>query len=556
MKTLTETRVQHDDSAVHERLASMQQKLNSVEDAKSGAEASLQLIQEEVKQLQLKLAEKEAKDAGATVPVPIKVTPTDDMVVQTDPPPQLIDICTQMDASIDVRVKLSADIEEKSKALEDVQLRFIAAEVKHNADLAAMQQLCDELKSKADASAHSANELESKIVWATQRSSDLESELATLREEAKLSLDVKVKEVVAATQAARDALVGKSAAETEIQQLKHMLSKYEEVVSSNDEMEIDAVELREALSNAAVTIRKQEASLSELTVRLEAAEAASADGEAQNALLRDELAAKLEKAEESLKTARAENAKHEWTISELKSQVQVGEVKLKDATSKVTSTSAKLAESEDSLAVSIRELKESRRRITQIAADLERVQHKHEKSIEASYQTEMKLAAVEQRAAWAEAALVAFKQERLHDLEVKSQQVKSVETSHADNTLEEFKKIANVSLERRTTEMLLATRVASEATAAKEAAEAQILRMKQTLEAVQAKTAADVHLQSDVRDLQAILVQSTKMLHQRLEAVDEAVATKEAGNKLVSQLASIESLAAQEAARTGVNRLH
>ena len=812
VKTLTETRVQHDDSAVHERLASMQQKLNSVEDAKSGAEASLQLIQEEVKQLQLKLAEKEAKDAGATVPVPIKVTPTDDMVVQTDPPPQLIDICTQMDASIDVRVKLSADIEEKSKALEDVQLRFIAAEVKHNADLAAMQQLCDELKSKADASAHSANELESKLVWATQRSSDLESELVTLREEAKLSLDVKVKEVVAATQAARDALLGKSAAETEIQQLKHMLSKYEEVASSNDEMEIDVVELREALSNAAVTIRKQEASLSELTVRLEAAEAASADGEAQNALLRDELAAKLEKAEESLKTARAENAKHEWkvsvltsdldmqkswtaakerevselnealvmvraevqsatseataklssttnelsearqtidkfrreldeacqlsdrlaseldiskqklltatvdaakfkkdfeakcveaetqaneaaavlsafkrdanatlkqktdelvalsgvatdtkaakdcaetelrrlrqaiaqheanvstdealrvevielrealsdaleahknqrtslseltvrleaaeaasadgeaqnallrdelaaklekaeeslktaraenakhewTISELKSQVQVGEVKLKDATSKVTSTSAKLAESEDSLAVSIRELKESRRRVTQIAADLERVQHKHEKSIEASYQTEMKLAAAEQRAAWAEAALVAFKQERLHDLEVKSQQVKSVETSHADNTLEEFKKIANVSLERRTTEMLLATRVASEATAAKEAAEAEILRMKQTLEAVQAKTAADVHLQSDVRDLQAILVQSTKMLHQRLEAVDEAVATKEAGNKLVSQLASIESLAAQEAARTEVNRL-
>ena len=815
VKTLTETRVQHDDSAVHERLASMQQKLNSVEDAKSGAEKSLQLIQEEVKQLQLKLAEKEAKDAGATVPVPIKVTPTDDMVVQTDPPPKLIDICTQMDASIDVRVKLSADIEEKSKALEDVQLRFIAAEVKHNADLAAMQQLCDELKSKADASAHSANELESKLVWATQRSSDLESELVTLREEAKLSLDVKVKEVVAATQAARDALLGKSAAETEIQQLKHMLSKYEEVASSNDEMEIDVVELREALSNAAVTIRKQEASLSELTVRLEAAEAASADGEAQNALLRDELAAKLEKAEESLKTARAENAKHEWTISELKSrldmselnghgmqdeiqklksslmestaensrmgsaaskqaaesqakvselqhslndafreieglrllvkrftadlkdsedrvtqlrgdseasvrtaselkhrceaaekqaseidsafsafkteakarlelqgnqlmeaqraltdaatkaqadeeevqrlklvaqqmeatpsidealkvevlelrealhlaqeahevqetslseltvrleaaeaasadgeaqnallrdefaaklekaeeshktaraenakhewtiselksQVQVGEVKLKDATSKVTSTSAKLAESEDSLAVSIRELKESRRRVTQIAADLERVQHKHEKSIEASYQTEMKLAAAEQRAAWAEAALVAFKQERLHDLEVKSQQVKSVETSHADNTLEEFKKIANVSLERRTTEMLLATRVASEATAAKEAAEAEILRMKQTLEAVQAKTAADVHLQSDVRDLQAILVQSTKMLHQRLEAVDEAVATKEAGNKLVSQLASIESLAAQEAARTEVNRL-
>ena len=267
------------------------------------------------------------------------------------------------------------------------------------------------------------------------------------------------------------------------------------------------------------------------------------------------MAAKLEKAEESHKTARAENAKHEWTISELKSQVQVGEVKLKDATSKVTSTSAKLAESEDSLAVSIRELKESRRRVTQIAADLERVQHKHEKSIEASYQTEMKLAAAEQRAAWAEAALVAFKQERLHDLEVKSQQVKSVETSHADNTLEEFKKIANVSLERRTTEMLLATRVASEATAAKEAAEAEILRMKQTLEAVQAKTAADVHLQSDVRDLQAILVQSTKMLHQRLEAVDEAVATKEAGNKLVSQLASIESLAAQEAARTEVNRL-
>jgi chromosome segregation ATPase len=1079
VKTLTETRVQHDDSAVHERLASMQQKLNSVEDAKSGAEASLQLIQEEVKQLQLKLAEKEAKDAGATVPVPIKVTPTDDMVVQTDPPPKLIDICTQMDASIDVRVKLSADIEEKSKALEDVQLRFIAAEVKHNADLAAMQQLCDELKSKADASAHSANELESKLVWATQRSSDLESELVTLREEAKLSLDVKVKEVVAATQAARDALLGKSAAETEIQQLKHMLSKYEEVASSNDEMEIDVVELREALSNAAVTIRKQEASLSELTVRLEAAEAASADGEAQNALLRDELAAKLEKAEESHKTARAENAKHEWTISELKSRldmselnghgmqdeiqklksslmestaensrmgsaaskqaaesqakvselqhslndafreieglrllvkrftadlkdsedrvtqlrgdseasvrtaselkhrceaaekqaseidsafsafkteakarlelqgnqlmeqgnqlmeaqraltdaatkaqadeeevqrlklvaqqmeatpsidealkvevlelrealhlaqeahevqetslseltvrleaaeaasadgeaqnallrdelaaklekaeeslktaraenakhewkvsvltsdldmqkswtaakerevselnealvmvraevqsatseataklssttnelsearqtidkfrrkldeacqlsdrlaseldiskqklltatvdaakfkkdfeakcveaetqaneaaavlsafkrdanatlkqktdelvalsgvatdtkaakdcaetelrrlrqaiaqheanvstdealrvevielrealsdaleahknqrtslseltvrleaaeaasadgeaqnallrdelaaklekaeeshktaraenakhewtiselksrVQVGEVKLKDATSKVTSTSAKLAESEDSLAVSIRELKESRRRVTQIAADLERVQHKHEKSIEASYQTEMKLAAAEQRAAWAEAALVAFKQERLHDLEVKSQQVKSVETSHADNTLEEFKKIANVSLERRTTEMLLATRVASEATAAKEAAEAEILRMKQTLEAVQAKTAADVHLQSDVRDLQAILVQSTKMLHQRLEAVDEAVATKEAGNKLVSQLASIESLAAQEAARTEVNRL-
>ena len=79
------------------------------------------------------------------------------------------------------------------------------------------------LKSKADASAHSANELESKLVWATQRSSDLESELVTLREEAKLSLDVKVKEVVAATQAARDALLGKSAAETEIQQLKQRL---------------------------------------------------------------------------------------------------------------------------------------------------------------------------------------------------------------------------------------------------------------------------------------------------------------------------------------------
>ena len=189
-------------------------------------------------------------------------------------------------------------------------------------------------------------------------------------------------------------------------------------------------------------------------------------------------------------------------------------------------------------------MKESRRRVTQIAADLERVQHKHEKSIEASYQTEMKLAAAEQRAAWAEAALVAFKQERLHDLEVKSQQVKSVETSHADNTLEEFKKIANVSLERRTTEMLLATRVASEATAAKEAAEAEILRMKQTLEAVSEDSCRCSSPKRCARS-SSNLGPVHKMLHQRLEAVDEAVATKEAGNKLVSQVASIESLAAR-----------
>ena len=1072
VKTLIEAGSQSNDIDVQEQLSSMQQKLTSAEDAKSGAEANLEQVQEEMKLLKVKLAEKEAKDAGTTELVPVEVTPTDDMVVQTDPPPQLMDICTQVDAGIDIRVQLSAVVEEKTKELEEVHARCIAAEAKHAADFTAMKQLCDELKSEAESSAHSANELESKLVRTVQRSLDLESEIASLRDEATLSLDIKVKEVVVATQAARDALVSKSAAETEIQQLKLMLSKYEEAASSNDAMKIDVVELREALSNAAVTIRNQEASLSELTiqleaadaasadaearhtsqrgelaakleqaeeslqttraenskhewtiselksrlemselnchgmrdevenlksslmdtseentrlgsaasehtaesqakvselqrslsdalreieglrllvkrftadlndsedrftrlqgkseasartaselkyrcdaaekraleidaaftafrtnakatlesqgnqlmeaqravtdaatktkaadeevqrlrlvtqrmeatssidealkvevlelrealreaqeahevqeaslsvltVRLEAAEAASADGEAQNALQVDELAAKLEKVEESLKTTRAdnakhewaisvltsdldmeksrtaakeheileinealvvvraevlsasseadaklsstaselsearqaveqyrreldearqlsdrlaseldvskqelltaaadaaefkknieakcveaetqaneaaaallsfkqdahatlkqktdelvalsgvatdakaakdsaetelrrlrqvvaqheanvsmdeamrsevielrealsdaleahknqqmslteltirleaaeaasadgeaqnafqrdglaakleqaegslqtmrtENAKHEWIISELKSQIQVGEVKLTDASVRITGTSAKLAEAEDSLAVSIRELTESRRRANQFAADLERVQHKHEKSVEASYQTETKLAAAEQRAAWAEAALLAFKQERLHDLEVKSQEVKSVATSHADNTLEEFKQIANVSLERRTTEMLLATRVASEASAAKEAAEAEILRMKQALEDVQAKTAADVHLQSDVRDLQAILVQSTKMLHQRLEAVDEAVATKEAGNKLVSQLASIENLAAQEAARAEMKRL-
>ena len=464
VKTLTETRVQHDDSAVHERLASMQQKLNSVEDAKSGAEASLQLIQEEAKQLQLKLAEKEAKDAGATVPVPIKVTPTDDMVVQTDPPPQLIDICTQMDASIDVRVKLSADIEEKSKALEDVQLRFIAAEVKHNTDLAAMQQLCDELKSKADASAHSANELESKLVWATQRSSDLESELVTLREEAKLSLDVKVKEVVAATQAARDALLGKSAAETEIQQLKHMLSKYEEVASSNDEMEIDVVELREALSNAAVTIRKQEASLSELTVRLEAAEAASADGEAQNALLRDELAAKLEKAEESLKTARAENAKHEWTISELKSRLDMSELnghgmqdeiqKLKSslmestaensrmgsaASKQAAESQAKVSELQHSLNDAFREIEGLRLLVKRFTADLKdsedrvtQLRGDSEASVRTASELKHRCEAAEKQASEIDSAFSAFKTEAKARLELQGNQLMEAQRALTD----------------------------------------------------------------------------------------------------------------------------
>ena len=91
------------------------------------------------------------------------------------------------------------------------------------------------------------------------------------------------------------------------------------------------VDLRAALAEALDVQQGQQSSLTELTIRLEAAETASVEQQKDFLSRHDELVAKLEKSEETLKASRTEAAKTEWTLSELKSRLQVDELKLTDA---------------------------------------------------------------------------------------------------------------------------------------------------------------------------------------------------------------------------------
>ena len=183
----------------------------------------------------------------------------------------------------------------------------------------------------AETSARIVSETESKLAVAEGRVAEVEAALSTFRMEAKQTLEAKTSEILAASLAAADAETSTKTAEAEVQRLKLVIQKYEEDKCLDSAIKAEVTELRSALGDALDAHKSQQSSLTELKLRLEASEMSTVEREADHVAKLEQLTTKLIQREESLKTARAETAKAEWNVSELKSQLQVATIKLKDA---------------------------------------------------------------------------------------------------------------------------------------------------------------------------------------------------------------------------------
>ena len=139
---------------------------------------------------------------------------------------------------------------------------------------------------------------------------------------------MRAEEVIAITEAAAEVVDVRNVAETEIKTLKHALTSYEQSASLDDALKAEVLELRAALTEATQVQINQQSAQSELTARLETAEGASSVREIEFAERRDQLASKLEIAEEHAKQALAESSNTEWSISVLNSRVQMEETRV------------------------------------------------------------------------------------------------------------------------------------------------------------------------------------------------------------------------------------
>lgn len=335
------------------------------------------------------------------------------------------------------------------------------------------------------------SETESKLAVAEGRVAEVEAALSTFRMEAKHTLEAKTSEILAASLAAGDAEASKMTAEAEVQRLKFFIQKYEEDKCLDSAIKAEVTELRSALRDALDSHKSQQSSLTELKLRLEASEMSTVEREADHATKLEQLTTKLVRREESLKTARAATAKAEWNVSELKSQLQVATIKLKDAQDRSSSATVRLTEAEQELITTKMELAEARRLSEHSAIDLGNVRKRLEAHVVSASQLEYKCAAADQRASNAEGALLAFKHETMLLVEQKLEEITMAHHSDAEVMRDDFQLSATDAVERKTAELVLATRAAAAAESASESSIGNIDKVKQVLVKVEENAAKD-----------------------------------------------------------------
>ena len=343
----------------------------------------------------------------------------------------------------------------------------------------------------AETSARLVGEAESKLAIAEGRVAEVEAALSTFRMEAKQTLEAKTSEILAASLAAEDAEMSKNTAEAEVQRLNLVIQKYKEDKCLDSAIEAEVTELRSALRDALDALKSQQSSLTELKLRLDASEMSTAEREANHGAKLEQLTMKLAQREESWKTANAKTAKAEWNVSELKSQLQVVTIKLKDAQGRSSSANSRLTEAEQELITTKMELAEAKRLSEHSATDLGNVRKRLEAHVVSASQLESKCAAAYQRASNAESALFAFKRETMLLVEQKLEEITMAHHSDAAGMRDDFQKAATVALERKTAELVLATRAAAVAESASEPSIGDIDKLKEVLAKVEENAAKD-----------------------------------------------------------------
>lgn len=389
------------------------------------------------------------------------------------------------------------------------------------------------------AAASLATEVESKITAAEQRAVEAESALATFREEANQTLEAKTTELLATTRALSEAEASLKSSEGTISTLRQSLSDRESKASLDAALEAEVVELRAALAEAVDAQSSQQSSLTELTMRLEAAEGASKEQDAQLVGERDQMAAKLAEMEESLSKSRAEYSKAEWCISDLQSRLKVEEVKLADAITHRATCSAAQAEAEKTLNITRMHLDDAVRKADHSETELESARRQLGKRAEVVKQLETRCATAEQRALNAESALVEFKREMMLTLQTKASQVSSAATSELEAELAEFKRAATASLEVKTAEIMLATHAASQASAARASTLNDIENMKRAMTRLEEKASldAEARVSAVTRAAKAEVARLNELLANSVGAAEKAHYLEEEVSKLRSELA-------------------
>lgn len=389
------------------------------------------------------------------------------------------------------------------------------------------------------AAASLATEVESKITAAEQRAVEAESALATFREEANQTLEAKTTELLATTRALSEAEASLKSSEGTISTLRQSLSYRESKASLDAALEAEVVELRAALAEAVDAQSSQQSSLTELTMRLEAAESASKEQDAQLVGKRDQMAAKLAEMEENLSKSRAEYSKAEWCISDLQSRLKIEEMKLADAITHRATCSAAQAEAEKTLNITRMHLDDAVRKADHSETELESARRQLGKRAEVVKQLETRCATAEQRALNAESALVEFKRETMLTLQTKASQVSTAATSELEAELAEFKRVATASLEVKTAEIMLATHAASQASAARASTLNDIENMKRAMTRLEEKASldAEARVSAVTRAAEAEVARLNELLANSVGAAEKAHYLEEEVSKLRSELA-------------------
>ena len=377
---------------------------------------------------------------------------------------------------------------------------------------------------------------------------EAESALAAFREEAQRTLEAKTSEILAVTRAVAEIETAKRAADEEIIRLKSSLEKYEEESTADAAVKAVVVDLRAALAEALDVQQGQQSSLTELTIRLEAAETASVEQQKDFLSRHEELVAKLEKSEETLKASRTEAAKTEWTLSELKSRLQVDELKLTDAAEQRSIIETKLSEAERALEITRAGLEDTRREAERYTIELGHARRRLEKQSDAIGELESRCTAAELRASKAEAGLATFKRETLLSLE----RVEERTATSGTTDLDAFRKAATASLETKTSEVIQATRAAAQAMTANDATQADIETMRRTLARVEEK--ASLEVKARVSAVERAAREEVTRLHAHLE---KSAADSERARYLEGEVSSLRSeLKLAREAHAEQNALH
>lgn len=419
--------------------------------------------------------------------------------------------------------RAEADARVSACESETLELKELLASTRHELQEAqdTSAQLVGELKSagldreeSAKTAARLASEIESKRAIAEGQVAEVEAALSAFRIQANQTLESKTADLLSATLAAADAETAKKSAGAEVQRLKVVVQKYEQDKCLDSAIKAEVTELRGALGDALDAHKGQQSSLTELKLRLEATETSTAEREADYAAKHEQLTAKLVTSEECLRAARAETAKMEWSVSELKSRLLVETTKLKDAQERSSSSSTKLMKAEQEVISTGIELAEAKRLSEHSLVDLENVRRRLETQVVLAAQLESKCADAEQRASNAEGALAAFKRETMLVVEQKIEEITAAKQSNAELMHADFQKMATVALESKTAELALATHAAAEADSASASSIGNIDRVKQMLAKVEenAANAAEIRVSAVRREFASELVSLRKLL--------------------------------------------